>query len=390
MKKIRKVLNVLIWTAMVATVFVIVAINVQPEIRCLTPPPGMVSWWPGDGNADDIVNDNHGICEGGATFGPGLVGQAFKLDGVDDFINIPDSENLNVGTDDFTVDLWVNFESIEGEQVLIEKYIEVTLAPPPFPELNGWSLTKLDHNHIRFVGSPAWHNADFVPPPIPTNTWIFIAVTREGNNLTLYWNGDVIQTFYYAVTNLSCTSSLKLGHRGNPEDTPGSTDDRGFYLNGLIDEVEIYYRALSASEIKEIYNAGSKGKCKKIYATIDIDPNRLNLKSKGNWISCFIELLENHNVNDIDVSTIKISEIDYFKLSEEDQIFAEDYPAEINDYDYDGIQDLMVKFDREKLINILKDMNVEDGNKVEITVNGELKTGKFFEGSDIIKIKISF
>ena len=59
------------------------------------------------------------------------------------------------------------------------------------------------------------------------------------------------------------TSSLKFGHRGGPVDTPGSSDGRGFFLNGRIDEVELFVgRALSDKEIAAIYYAGSKGKCK--------------------------------------------------------------------------------------------------------------------------------
>lgn len=56
--------------------------------------------------------------------------------------------------------------------------------------------------------------------------------------------------------NLNTTSSLKFGRRGSP-------DPRGFFLNGRIDEVELFVgRALSNSEIAAIYNAGSAGKCK--------------------------------------------------------------------------------------------------------------------------------
>ena len=63
--------------------------------------------------------------------------------------------------------------------------------------------------------------------------------------------------------NVDTTSSLKFGHRGSPSDTLGSFDNRGFYLNGRIDEVELFVgRALIDSEIQAIYNAGSAGKCK--------------------------------------------------------------------------------------------------------------------------------
>ncbi|MGH9945549.1 MAG: hypothetical protein ACRD9R_24610, partial [Pyrinomonadaceae bacterium] len=51
--------------------------------ECLPPPAGMVAWYPGDGNADNLVGVNNGTLQNGATFAPGKVGQAFSFDGVD-------------------------------------------------------------------------------------------------------------------------------------------------------------------------------------------------------------------------------------------------------------------------------------------------------------------
>ena len=237
---------------------------------CVTAPPGLVSWWPGDGNASDIVDGNHGTLRNGAAFGAGLVEQAFQLDGQDDFVEVPHSSSLDLGTDDFTVDLWVKFATTTGEQVLIEKYVETWS-----PARSGWTLTKMEGNNLRFAGDSLGGDASIVdgtPPSVPTNTWIHVAATHSHefvaghrvDTFTLYWNGAAIGSAGRSddPLNLNSSVSLKLGHRGNPTDTPGSVDTRGFYLNGLVDEVEIFNRALSASEIQEIFNAGSAGKCK--------------------------------------------------------------------------------------------------------------------------------
>ena len=53
------------------------------------PPLNLVSWWPGDGDAADIQGGNNGTLQGGAAFAPGMVDQAFSLDGVDDFVSAP-------------------------------------------------------------------------------------------------------------------------------------------------------------------------------------------------------------------------------------------------------------------------------------------------------------
>ena len=53
---------------------------------CLNPPSGLVSWWPGDGNALDIIGPNHGTLLNGTTYAPGMVDQSCSLYGVDDVV----------------------------------------------------------------------------------------------------------------------------------------------------------------------------------------------------------------------------------------------------------------------------------------------------------------
>lgn len=56
---------------------------------CLTPPSGLINWWPGDGNTNDIQGNNNGTLQNDATFELGLVGQAFSFDGDGDFVSLP-------------------------------------------------------------------------------------------------------------------------------------------------------------------------------------------------------------------------------------------------------------------------------------------------------------
>jgi hypothetical protein len=62
-----------------------VAEATEPQ-SCTPPPTGMVAWWLGDGNANDIQDGNDGTLQNGATFGTGEVGQAFSFDGTDNFV----------------------------------------------------------------------------------------------------------------------------------------------------------------------------------------------------------------------------------------------------------------------------------------------------------------
>jgi parallel beta-helix repeat protein len=110
-----------------------------------------------------------------------------------------------------------------------------------------------------------------------------------------------------------------------------------------------------------------------IPATVDFDPDALNLKSKGQWVTVYIELPVGHGY---DVSMINLTSV---MLN--DQVQAEIKPIAIGDYDGDGIPDLMVKFNRTAVQSIL---NV--GDDVEITISGTLIDGRLFEDKDTIQV----
>jgi hypothetical protein len=84
-----------------------------------------------------------------AAFGEGHVGGAFVLGGIDDFVEVSHDDALNVGTGDFTVDLWVNFNSTEGEQILVEKWVQRFDGTPS----TGWTFTKLGRSYQE-AGTP--------------------------------------------------------------------------------------------------------------------------------------------------------------------------------------------------------------------------------------------
>lgn len=239
------------------------AFTVQAARSCFPPPKGLTNWWPGDGNTDDIVGGRDGVLNDNATLGTGLVEEAFSLDGDGDFVSVPHDPALNLGTGDFTIDLWIYFNNTGGEQVLIEKWIQGIEVHPSF----GWTLTKLDGNILRMAVAAGGEEIDVDSGvlSIPTHTWLHFAATRKSGLITLYMNGMPVATGA-APLNLDSNSSLKFGHRGNKVDTPGpppSEDERGFYLNGRIDEVQLFVgRALPRGLIRAIFNAGSAGQCK--------------------------------------------------------------------------------------------------------------------------------
>ncbi|MBI5416359.1 hypothetical protein HZA55_00190 [Candidatus Poribacteria bacterium] len=105
-------------------------------------------------------------------------------------------------------------------------------------------------------------------------------------------------------------------------------------------------------------------------AIIDIDPETINLSSKGNHITAYIELPDLYQAENIDVSTIKLN----------NQISTIWFLKTIGDYDNNGIKDLMVKFKRNEVQDI-----VSLGDN-QLLVSGNLRDGTRFEGEDIIKV----
>ena len=113
-----------------------------------------------------------------------------------------------------------------------------------------------------------------------------------------------------------------------------------------------------------------------VSASIDVDPYILNLKSKGKWITVYVELPEGYDVVDINASTIMLNGTVPVDLCA---------PIVIGDYDNDSVPDLMVGFNGTLVSDFILSSGVVFGN-VTLTLTGELYSGTFFEGSDIILV----
>jgi hypothetical protein len=213
---------------------------------CLTPPAGMVSWWTGDGNADDVIGTNHGTLQNGATYAAGMVDQAFSFDGVDDYVEIPHSDTLNFGPNQpMSINLWVKRTSISGSQIIFAK--RSGCGAQVHYQLQWYE----PGNWFSFSSTGGFANGvTTTADKLPLDTWTFVSATFDGSTATLYINGAPVAS--HAMSFDPAGVPLRLG--GEP-----SCD--GQLFGGLIDEVAIFNRALSAEEIVAIYAAGSAGMC---------------------------------------------------------------------------------------------------------------------------------
>src|SRR5437588_12471002 len=89
---------------------------------CSAPPPGLVAWYAGEGNALDIQGGNNGTLQGGATFVLGRVEQGFNLDGTTAFVRVPGKDTLYPGSGSFSVEAWIKTSRTTGSEIVFAKY----------------------------------------------------------------------------------------------------------------------------------------------------------------------------------------------------------------------------------------------------------------------------
>jgi subtilisin-like proprotein convertase family protein len=232
---------------------------------CSAPPSGIVGWWPGDGNSTTLVGTNNGTLQGGATAtGVGMVGQAFSFNGSTAYIQIPDSPDLR--PTNLTVEAWVLFTSLNssGNSTAGQQYI-VFKQNTRSSNFEGFYLGKRrqgGRDNFTFVVSSSSGSSAEVDSStaIATNVWYHVAGVRGSNFIQLYVNG---------VSAGQATVNFAQNYGNYP--LYFGTSGESYWdhkLAGLLDEVSLYNRALSASEITAIYNAGAAGKCKPVAAPI--------------------------------------------------------------------------------------------------------------------------
>ena len=213
---------------------------------CTAPPSGMVSWYPGENNANDIYGPNNGALINGTAFAPGKVGQAFSFDGNDDRVEVSPPGTLNITGNKLTMDGWIN------PVANTSSFYFGRSAPSDHPYLVFFSSGS---NSIHIVtrtnpGSQVESDTLYAPP---TNRWTHIAMVYDGATMKLYADG--VEVFSAAQTGNLDSSSLPFIIGNRPAEAPGTS------FNGLIDEVEVFSQALSPAQVAAIYNAGSAGKC---------------------------------------------------------------------------------------------------------------------------------
>lgn len=320
---------------------------------------------------DDVIcRFEEGLC--GTPLGDvwrdaGYCGQALWADG---------AGRVSLGDDDyysqshFEVELWVELTELPtlGDHAagLVTKY------RGHYPELSEWGIWV--EGNMVYPDGPAWLLCG-------NGSQCLLSAPGMVERGVLYhvraiWKGDYAEL--WVDDELVASGNLTR----NPENTNtpviigGSAGGHAYNpFHGMIDEVRI----------------GCIAQESPLVARIDFDPNTLNLKSKGKYVTCYIELPEGCDPADIDWGTVLMN----------DALPAELSPTAVGDYDSDGIPDMMVKFGRNALIGILAGREAEKiwvddergetppldhGDEFELGVTGDLYDGRTFSGTDVIRV----
>ncbi len=221
--------------------------------QCFQQPPGLISWWPGDTSANDLFAGNHGSLQNGATLASGLVGQAFRFDGIDDYVRLPD---VSKGLVEGTIELWFNVTQWTSSETPHGVYLwAATQFDPESGDFDGINLG----NHPVysstgqlmfgiFAGGWQWAFSGITPD---LGVWYHIAGTWGSGGMRIYVNGVLAGVNPFSGPAPSYTQHNLIGRSSWPNTG----------VPGLIDEVSVYSRALSSNEIAAIYAAGNAGKC---------------------------------------------------------------------------------------------------------------------------------
>jgi len=121
-----------------------------------------------------------------------------------------------------------------------------------------------------------------------------------------------------------------------------------------------------------------------IMATLNVDPDTLNLRNKGQWITAYIQVPEDQSAADINATTILLNGT-ISPVLDPKYDFVTNSSVYLVDYNNDGILERMIKFNRTEVESFISSQGIDWG-KVQLTVTGELLDGTLFEGTDTISV----
>jgi len=208
--------------------------------NAIVDPTGMTNWWPGNGNANDIVGNHTGLPAGAFQYGPGEAGLSFQFNGTNSFLTISNSPPSIPPP--WTACFWVNRQPTPQTSAALISDGTHTLKLEQYNDTHEVGMTELAVADWTF--SPAY--------TAPAGTWTHLAFVASGSGAssvtTLYTNGVVEGTI---------ATNIPLGRATIGADYVSSDAEYFDYLKGNLNDIALFDVALSAAQIRAIYSAGA-------------------------------------------------------------------------------------------------------------------------------------
>jgi hypothetical protein len=217
-------------------------------------PSGIVSWWTANTTAADAMGLNNATLSN-VTYSAGEVGQAFSFNGLNGWAALGDPSSLAF-TASFTIEGWIKVNGLPTNY----NFGTIMFRGDDRGGLDPYTLVIEPNGDLHFDIQGSQFGYTSIEAPIPMGQFVHVAATLDDATgaMTLYENGAVVAqtvTPFRPFGPLDPTQEPGVGI-GNSNAL--STYDVPF--NGLIDELSVYNRALTPSEVFGIYKAGSSGK----------------------------------------------------------------------------------------------------------------------------------
>ena len=203
---------------------------------------GLISQYTFEGNAEDSKGVNNGVLVGDAKIVDDSVrGKVLSLDGNGDYVEIP--ENFDLSSNQLTISVWFN---LKEHSIVNGQYGVIGHKNPSWTNPFYLYLRTQKDNEIAFGSNDYIRGVN-----VETNNWIHIVGVYGDRKLYLYKDGVLISSQSSSVPRFSPVQDLIIGYM--------PTVNSPKYFNGNLDNIRIYNRALTASDVNELYTSESSG-----------------------------------------------------------------------------------------------------------------------------------
>jgi hypothetical protein len=196
----------------------------------------------GTSAADGSGNNNTATLVNGALFAAGKHGNALSLDGTNDYLSVANSSSLDIAGNALTVSMWLNPTATTGDRVLFGKFWNTTMTSPYYQ----YGLELQAGQPDFLIGTSSGVKEVAMGSTLPLNQWSNLTVVFNGTQVQFYVNGTLTSTKSLAASITARGQQFRIGADNNTQQ----------FFKGLVDDVRIYNRTLTAAEVTTDMNAG--------------------------------------------------------------------------------------------------------------------------------------